>query len=489
MRFSRVYSELVLAQNFAEGRRLFFQQLMDIQRAHLVMLVRCGILSQEQGRALGRALALITWERVESIRFDGSFEDLFCCLEGLLAEDCGPDLAGRLHTARSRNDIDVTLYRLRWREELSVLVGLVAQLRGTLVTICEREKESLIPVYTHTQPAQPSTLAHYFLGIAEHLERDHDRLSAALRTMNRSPLGSCAATGTGFPIDRELAAKLLAFDGPTGNTYSSIAAADYLLEAVGAAMVLLNLCSRLLQDLLLWSMREFQFVRIADGLVQPSSIMPQKRNPVGVEHARALAGRALGRASACFQMLHNTPYGDIVDIEDDLQPLVDSLFQDAARVVLLLSEILDTADFDRERLADRAAANWITVTELADTLVREEGLAFRQAHAVVAEMVRECETEEAETGAPPQLSPALREASRRLLGGEIEWTEDKLRQVLSPRHFVEQRAHLGGPARPEIERALSAARQRLQKDHTWIETTIRHFREFRVQLQKEVEEL
>ncbi len=484
MRFSKVYSELVLSENFADSKRLFFRQLMDIHRAHLVMLVRCGILPVEEGRALAKGLSRITWEKVQPIGFDGSFEDLFCCLESLLGEACGSEIAGKLHTARSRNDIDVTLYRLRWREDLGAVIGATLELRRALLEICGREKETLFPVYTHTQPAQPSTLAHYFLGIVEHLERDHRRLRSALKNMNHSPLGSCAATGTGFPIDRELVASLLAFDGPTGNTLSSIAAADYLLEAVGAIQVLLTMTSRLLHDVLLWSMREFQFLRLADGLVQPSSIMPQKRNPVAAEHSRALASRALGKASACFQMLHNTPHGDIVDVEDDLQPLVESLFQDTWKVLRVLAEVLRTAEFDREALARRAEADWITVTELADTLVREQGIPFKTAHAVVSAMIRVYETD---TSAG--LERALALASREVTGRTFPLDEARLQEILSPQHFVELRGHLGGPAVRETSRALALAQEQLSQDENWTQSVIRRFQDFRPQLDRLVEEL
>ncbi len=482
MRFSRVYSEQVLAENFADSRRLFFQPLMDIHRAHLLMLVRQDILPRAEGLALRDALAAITPERVDPVLFDGSFEDLFCYLESLLAEECGAATAGRLHTARSRNDIDVTLYRLRWREELAAILAAALELRRVLIEISEREVETLFPVYTHTQPAQPSTLAHYFLGIVEHLERDQRRLRSALENMNRSPLGSCAATGTGFPIDRRLTARLLAFDGPTGNTYSSIAAADYLLEAASALMVLLNLLGRLLQDLLLWSMREFGFVHIADGLVQPSSIMPQKRNPVAVEHSRALASRALGRASACFHMLHNTPYGDIVDVEDDLQPVAETMFADCRRTLAVLSEVLATACFDREALAAKAAAHWITVTELADHLVRAHGLGFTQAHAVVRETI-----ERADRGEEP--AEALADASRERAGAEIRLKREELEEILCPRRFVALRDLEGGPAPKESRRALEAARRTFESDRGWIEQTRTRFDGFRSELHRQLEEL
>src|SRR6266567_4687522 len=213
-----------------------------------------------------------------------------------------------------------------------------------------------------TQRAQPTTVAHYLLAVIEQLERDAERLKGAFDRTNRNPLGACAITGTGFPIDRHLTADLLGFLGPTGNTYGSIATVDYLLESASAASVLLVGLGRFVQDLLLWCTAEFGYVRFGDGFVQSSSIMPQKRNPVAIEHARAIGSKALGQTQAILTSVHNTPFGDIVDTEDDLQPLVFSMFRDATRAVRLVAAALATAEFDAERLEARAADGWTTLT-------------------------------------------------------------------------------------------------------------------------------
>ena len=245
----------------------------------------------------------------------------------------------------------------------------------------------MFAVHTHTQRAQPTTVAHYLLAGIEQLERDGARLRSAFERTNRCPLGACAITGTGFPIDRQLTADLLGFAGATGNTYGSIATVDYLLESVAAAGVLLVGLGRIVQDFLLWSTAEFDYLRLGDGFVQCSSIMPQKRNPVALEHVRAIGSKALGQSQAIVTSVHNTPFGDIVDTEDDLQPLVFSMFLDATRAVNLMAAATATADFDAERLEARAADGWTTLTELADVLVRDHGLPFRTAHRIVARLV------------------------------------------------------------------------------------------------------
>src|SRR5262249_35623765 len=232
---------------------------------------------------------------------------------------------------------------------LGLLVASV-DLRQALLDIASRHRDTVFAVHTHTQRAQPTTVAHYLLAMIEQLERDATRLRGGYERTNRCPLGACAITGTGFPIDRQLTSDLLGFVAPTGNTYGSIATVDYLLESVSATAVLLTGLGRFVQDLLLWCTSEFNYVRFGDGFVQSSSIMPQKRNPVAIEHARAISSKALGQTQAVFTSLHNTPFGDIVDTEDDLQPLVFSMFRDATRAVKLVAAAAPTAEFDAARL-------------------------------------------------------------------------------------------------------------------------------------------
>ena len=329
------------------------------------------------------ALDGISLDTVREVTYDGTYEDLFFYIERLIDKPCGEDIAGRLHTARSRNDIDMTMYRMRQRE---FIAAARPQARWSCAPRCidlaERHRDTVYGAHTHTQPAQPTTVAHYLLAVIEQLERDTARLAAAYESTNRNPLGACAITGTGFPIDRKRTSELLGFSGPTGNTYGSIATVDYLLESVSATSVLLVGLGRVIQDLLLWCTMEFGYLRLGDGFVQGSSIMPQKRNPVALEHARAIGSKAVGQAQAIVTAVHNTPFGDIVDTEDDLQPLVASMFRDAhARGDAGGGGDAAGRLRRRRRLAARAGDGGTTLTELADTLVRDHGLPFRSAHA------------------------------------------------------------------------------------------------------------
>jgi argininosuccinate lyase len=237
---------------------------------------------------------------------------------------------------------------------------------------------------------------------------------------------------------------------------------DYLLESTSAAAVLLAGFGRFVQDLLLWSTAEFHYVRFGDGFVQSSSIMPQKRNPVAIEHARAIASKALGQTQAIFTSIHNTPFGDIVDTEDDLQPLVFSMFRDATRSIGIVAAAMTTAQFDAAQLEARAGEGWTTLTELADTLARDHDLPFRTAHAVAGRLMA---ARERHPDRP--LGELLAEASNALPGGPLAYSDAALTTILSPRHFVSVRRTLGGPAPEETARAAKVSRAQLEADQAW----------------------
>jgi argininosuccinate lyase len=483
MTFDPQYIDHVLSENFEDAKALFLSPLLSINYAHLVMLADTAIVSAEEAHALREALDAISVNDVRATPYHDTCEDLFFHIERLIERQCGEDTAGRLHTARSRNDIDMTMYRLRQREYILTVVASSLKLRGGLIALADRHRDTLVAALTHTQPAQPSTVAHYLLAVIEQLERDAVRLRAAFATTNRCPLGACAITGTGFAIDRQLTSDLLGFDAPTGNTYGSIATVDYLLESVSAVAVLLSGLGRVVQDLLLWSTLEFGYVRLADGFVQASSIMPQKRNPVALEHARAIASKALGQAGAVMLAVHNTPFGDVVT-EDDLQPLVASMFRDARRAIVLVDAAMRAAEFDVARLESRAAEGGTTLTELADHLVRQHGIPFKMAHAIAGRLLKaRCER----PGAP--LGATLATVSGDLLGVPLQYTDAQIEEIMSARHFVEVRQTPGGPAPIETARALGRSGETLAADESWLADTGDRLAAAQAQLRQRAEAL
>ena len=466
MRFDPEYVSQVLNENFEDAKTLFLSPLMSIHYAHLVMLAHCGIVEAVHARAIRNALDSISVNTIRKTPYDGTCEDLFSHVERLLVDACSEEAAGRLHTARSRNDIDMTMYRLRQREFIIRLIDASVGLREVLIAHASKHRETLFAAHTHTQPAQPTTLAHYLLAVIEQLERDGVRLRASYASTNRSPLGACAITGTGFPIDRELTRDLLGFDAPTGNTYGSIATVDYLLESASATAVMTTGLGRFVQDLLLWCTVEFGYLRLAEGFVQSSTIMPQKRNPVALEHARAIGSKALGQVSAIMMSVHNTPFGDIVDTEDDLQPLVAAMFRDAARAVTLVGAAMRGAEFDVVRMAARAADGGTTLTELADSLVRERDVPFKTAHTIAGRLSGSCRLND-----PAAVAAMLRDISRDVLGAPLELTAAELSHIMSPRHFVDVRRTPGGPSPIETSRALEQAGAALDADRAWLTRT------------------
>jgi argininosuccinate lyase len=457
---ARIYAQTVLTQNFEDGKRHFLDFLLDIHRAHTGMLARQGIITREDERALIAALDGLDRISISQAVYDGSHEDLFFYIQSLLEQAAGIDIAGKMHTGRSRNDIAITLYRMMARRELLEFASAVAGLRSVVLHLAGGNLETVMPAHTHTQPAQPTTLAHYLIGASEFLARDADRIRHAFGHVNLSPLGAAALTTTGFPIDREATAQSLGFEGLASNSYAAIAAIDYITEASAAVAVAMVNVGKLIQDLLLWSTREFAFLRLSDAFVQSSSIMPQKRNPVALEHARILASRALGEAQTVFTCAHNTPFGDINDSEDDLQPLVFTMFTDAVRALKLLSGAMRTVDIDRAELLRRAGKDFLTVTELADTLVRREGMSFREAHALVAQVVRACGRDD---------NPSTIAATLMTLRPSLRLTIEEIHQALDPGQFIRIRRIVGGPAPERTAEALAEASAKQREIESWIE--------------------
>ncbi len=454
-----IYAETVLVHNFEDAKKYFLDSLLEIHYAHTRMLAKQGILSVQEKQLLIGALNGLDRARIEAARYDGTYEDLFFFIEAMLEAALGREVAGKMHTARSRNDIAITLYRMTARREVLKVIEAVAHLRNILLDLAGANLETVMPAHTHTQPAQPTTLAHYLLAACEFLHRDALRLQASFSRINVSPMGAAALTTSGFPIDRNETARLLGFEGLAENSYGAIGSIDYLTEAASVIAVAMVNLGKLVQDLLLWSTREFGFLRLSDAYVQSSSIMPQKRNPVSLEHTRILASRALGEAQAVLTCAHNTPFGDINDSEDDLQPLVFTMFQDALRSLALLAGAVRSATVDKAQLARRASRDFLTVTELADTLVRTEGMSFREAHGLVAATVHEC-------GADDSIANIAQTIKR--LHPELKLSLSEVEQALDPEHFIRIRTITGGPAPERTGEAVQRARAQQQTIEEWL---------------------
>ncbi len=461
-----LYDQYVLQPFFADAKVYYFAPMLAANRAHVVMLCKCGIITRENAAALLKALAQVEALGLAGLSYRAGVEDLFFAIENELIELAGAAHGGNLQLARSRNDLGYALTRLALRELLLGALDDLLALRESLHKFAYAHLHTLMPGYTHTQPAQPTTLAHYLAGVLAGLARDTARLQFAWRTNNQSPLGAAALTGTAFPIDRALSARLLGFDGVMHSTYDSIGASDNLTDVSGALSSLAVQLSRFTKDMLFWATQESGAIRIHSSFLQISSIMPQKRNPVVLEHLRARISRMLAQAQGIALQCHNIPFGDTQDIEDEIFALLFGSLETAKAILQLYAAVMDTLEVNVQHLRARAAAGFTTVTELADTLVRECGLPFRGAHHIVSALVGHAQAE--------GLSPAdltaqtLRQVAEASLGLEISLSEDAFQRALDAQAFVDARNLYGGAAPSATGEVLAAQLQQIQSDRQWL---------------------
>lgn len=458
----KTYAEHVLKHVFNDQRDHLFAAMFAVHRAHVLMLGTRGLISRAHTTKLLQAIEEVATSPQAAWQYDPQYEDLFFMVEAKITEKVGPEVAGNMHIGRSCNDLGVAMYRLVLREKLLHVIDSVLQLREALLQTAHEHIHTVMPAYTHTQPAQPTTFGHYTLAMFDVLTRDTERLKHAFLTVNQSPLGAAALTTTGFPISREQVKALLGFDGLVENSYDAIGGADYLLETATSLATLMANIGRWVQDLLLFCTREFAAVRVADPYVQISSIMPQKRNPVSLEHSRALASSAIADAQGVVTMVHNTPFGDIVDTEDDLQPHLYRAMHKAVRVLSLLNVVVRTLHVDKALLAERAKEGFITMTELADTLVRNYSIPFRSAHHITSDVAKEACARGLEMYelTPVHLTPIFEKFGY----GDVAMTSTELSRLSDPAYFVHVRNRPGGPNAKEMKRMLTQRKQTWEKD-------------------------
>jgi argininosuccinate lyase len=460
----KTYTEAVLEPAFNEAKTHLLEPMMAIHKAHLIMLREQELLTEDEAKAIARAIRSLDLDALRRATYTGQFEDLFFQVESQLMESAG-EVAGNLHLARSRNDMGVTIYRMVLRDKLLLTLQSALYLKEHLLLFAEEHVDTVMIGYTHTQQAQPTTMAHYVTAVVDSLSRDIQRLTAAYRTCNRSSMGAAALTTSGFPVSRERMARLLGFDGLVENSYDAIGGADYLGEAAAAAQLAAINLGRAVQDLLQWCTQEFAVLQVASPYVQISSIMPQKRNPVSFEHMRSLLSSCVGNAVTVLTMMHNTPFGDIVDTEDDMQPYAWRSLLVLEQMYRLLACVVGTMDVNRELLLERAKGSFATVTELADTLVRTERLSFRTAHHIVSRVVKEAVRQGLRAD---QISLDLvNQAAETVIGGKLKLTAEELRQALDPVHFVAIRSLPGGPSPTEMRRMIEERKRQLQAEATW----------------------
>ena len=429
-------------------RRLYAQDI-EASRAHCRMLVKCSILSEADGKAILDGLERIEREiETGAFTFDPALEDVHLNIETRLTELIG-EAGKRLHTARSRNDQVATDLRLWVRAAIDDLDAAFQGLQAALLERAEEHAASVMPGFTHLQPAQPVTLGHHLMAYAEMLGRDRGRLRDARARLNECPLGAAALAGTSFPIDRAQTAAALGFDRPTENAIDSVSDRDFVVETLAAAALAAVHLSRLAEELVLWSSPGFGFVRLSEAFTTGSSIMPQKRNPDAAELVRGKTGRVIGALNAVLVMLKGLPLAYAKDLQEDKEPAFDAL--DTVRLcVRAATGMVRDMRIDTERMKAMAAVGHATATDLADWLVRALGVPFRDAHSITGRLVRLAESKG--VGLSELTLAAMQAVEPRL-------TEDA-RATLTVERSVESRASYGGTAPEQVLAAIRRARAR-----------------------------
>ncbi len=450
-RFHPSYTENVLMPDYRFARQHLVRHFLDAMLAHVKTVRRLEDsrvqAHQQEIERLEQALLELHQEGVPD--FDADIPDLYFAFNQRLEARLGRDTVGFLRLGLSRNDLDMTVYKMRTRELLLSVLQHLCDLRQSIVQQAKEHLSTILIAQTHHQPGQPTTVAHYLAAIDNALARDTERLFEAYGRLNTCPLGAAALAGSSHALDRHLTAELLGFSAPVSNTYDAVASADWQVEFVTRLQNVALTLSRFITDLINWaSSGRYQ---LSDGLVQGSSIMPQKRNPVALEHARTRFSRTLGSAQMVLFSHHNIPYADLNDFGPDIQGALVSLFIQLEGGMVLLNACLQEGQFDRKRLERDAQCSDTTATELADELVRHYDLCFQDAHELSAALVKKLCAE------GRYLQTATTADILALGGPAVE--NELLQQALDPKAFVARRNGYGGPAPEAMQMHLSAAEQ------------------------------
>ncbi len=421
-------------------KRLHAQDI-TASKAHARMLAETGIVSREDVERILLGLDEIASEISSGkFTFSRALEDIHMNVEARLAELIG-DAAGRLHTARSRNDQVATDFRLYIRDACDHVRDQITALMRAFAEQAEQHAEVIMPGFTHLQTAQPVTFGHHMLAYVEMLARDRSRFEDARRRLNESPLGAAALAGTSFPVDRHMTAEMLGFDAPMRNSLDAVSDRDFVLEVLSAAAICAVHLSRFAEELVIWSSAQFDFVRLPDRFTTGSSIMPQKRNPDAAELARAKSGRVIGALVTLLVVMKGLPLAYSKDMQEDKEPAFEAL--DTLSLVLeVMRGMVEALEPVEDKLRAAAAHGFSTATDLADWLVRTLDMPFRQAHHVTGALVAKAE----EKGVD------LADLSLEEMQAVEPRITDDVYSVLTVENSVRSRTSYGGTAPDNVRR-------------------------------------
>ena len=422
-------------------------------KAHAAMLAEAGIITKADAREIAKGLDQVMSEIKDgSFVFSEGLEDVHMNVESRLKEVIGP-AAGRLHTARSRNDQVATDFRLYVRDQIDGLDGAIAGLQQVLALKAEAHAATVMPGFTHLQPAQPVTFGHHLLAYVEMLARDRGRLSDARKRLNECPLGSAALAGTSFPIDRTMTAEALGFDKPMANSLDGVSDRDFALETLSAATICAIHMSRLAEEIVIWMTPQFGFIKLSDRFTTGSSIMPQKRNPDAAELCRAKVGRIAGAFQSLAMVMKGLPLAYSKDMQEDKEVTFDAL-ESLKLVIAAMSGMAGDLEPVPDTMRKAAGKGYSTATDLADWLVRELKMPFRDAHHVTGSIVKLAEIKAVDLES--------------LTLADMQGVEPKITKavfsVLSVDNSVKSRTSYGGTAPQNVAKMAKAWLKRLEKE-------------------------
>ena len=434
--------------------------VLAINKAHVVMLMEQKIIQWQDGAKILKALA-----KQSSQKLDPSAEDVHMAVEEAVLSETGPEVGGNLHIAKSRNDQVTTAIRMQLRNELlNMMLNVLINMQESLIETASKHTETVILAYTHLQPAQPVTFAHYLLSHFDALGRDLQRLLGAYERVNLCPLGAGALATTSFPINRKRTAELLGFNDVLENSIDAVGSRDFILETQAALTLLAVNLSRLAEDLIIWSSAEFGTVELPDDFTSTSSIMPQKKNPEVLEVIRARASYVLGdfvASTAALKSLPSTYNLDFQEITPKLWASIDNLSSSLGIFAKLIPNLKVSANIE-----SKAAAGFVGATELANMLVRKHNVAFRTSHKIVGALVKALiDSKQTLMNATPEL---LQKAAQEAAGIKLTVKKEDIVECTNPRKLIETYKVQGGPSPAEVERAITIRK----KSMTHVKTNI-----------------
>lgn len=449
--------------------------LTEINQAHVVMLYDAGLLESETASSLLAVVDELADAGPTAFELDGSLEDVYFNYEAEVIRRLGQDIGGRLHTARSRNDLQSTLDRMRARRLAVSLIEGTLSLRRSLISQASEYADCVMPGYTHLQHAQPITYGFYLSGVESSLQRDFDRLLAAFHRLNQCPLGAGAMAGTTFPIDRRAVSTLLGFAAPVPHALDAVASKDALLELLGAALYIATSFGRLAQDFYLMSTFEFSTLVLPDSLAITSSIMPQKKNQAVLEFLKGRQSHILGALVTGFSSFRAASYSHALDSNADSLHWLWQAAEELVDTIPVVDQVINRATPEPKRMLDLAGANFSTATDLADFLVQNKGLSFKEAHHITGRVVRlAINAALGVADIPPDL---VSRAAEETTGRKFSLSREEIAEALDPRAAVERRRSGGGPSSHDMEALLRQSELQLAADqerHAKIRSSIEY---------------